>query len=385
LTGLKWSCVETAGYHHLVPALAKVGDTFAVPLRGRGFGLCRIVWTNPRWRHTSVVGLDWFGKEPPALAEARKAKLLEMTHPGYAGVCWVRVLKALEVPGHYARVGNIRPGAAERALPLGDDWQDSAHLRRSSVWKAVDQTLLRELRFRDDAKYRAELERRPRPGDVYALPYHGAWGTIAVVGLQGRVDEDRFAARYGLLGGVALSERMPTLGEALAGLSPSRMLLTTTDPLPDAARLLGHAAPVAEMPEDLTVMGGWQSCLPPPPMTAAAKAAPPAHLPPARTPITLATVDVTTLFESWRVKVSADELAAARRIVDALVIALRAAKTTEAARRAIVRCVCALNAADTFIETVEREDLCLLLGDLGRAAGVPGDDVDELVDRERDW
>jgi hypothetical protein len=35
--------------------------------------------------------------------------------------------------------------------------------------------------------------------------------------------------------------------------------------------------------------------------------------------------------------------------------------------------------------TVEREDLCVLLGDLGRAAGMPGDEVDVLVERERDW
>jgi hypothetical protein len=131
-------------------------------------------------------------------------------------------------------------------------------------------------------------------------------------------------------------------------------------------------------------MGGWQSCLPVPPASAS-PAAPPAHEPPARAPVTLATVDATTLFESWRAKVSADELAAARRIVGELVTALRAAKTTAAARRALVRGVRALNAADTFIETVEREDLCLLLGDLGRAAGMPADDVDQLVDRERDW
>jgi hypothetical protein len=68
-----------------------------------------------------------------------------------------------------------------------------------------------------------------------------------------------------------------------------------------------------------------------------------------------------------------------------MVSSLRAAKTEPSSRQAIVRAVRALNAADTFIETVEREDLCSALGELGRAAGLAGGAVDALVDQERDW
>jgi hypothetical protein len=373
-----------------VPTAAKVGDTFAVPLRSRGYGLCRIVWTKALWGQTSVVALDWFGKAPPSLADARKAPLLEMTHPGYAGVCWVRLVKGgREVPAAFKRIGNIRPTAEEDALPLGEkNWHDPLQVRRSSVWKAIGDTLAREHRFRHDAAYRAELEGRPRPGAIYAVPYHGLWGVISAVGIEGRVDEDRFATRFVLVGARKLFDRVPALDEAVAALTDRRGPVQSSHPLPDDARLLGETAPVAEMPEKLESLGGWQSCLPPPPKVAASDPAPPAPATApsaARAPMTLAGADPRRLFESWRDTVAAGELAKTRAIVGRLVSALRKSKTSATARGAIVRAVRALNAADTFIETVEREDLCVVLGDLGRSAGLPGDEVDALVDRERDW
>src|SRR5512145_3511588 len=106
-----------------------VGDTFAVPWKKGAFGLCRVVWTQREWRHTSVVCLEWFGAAPPELAVARSARLLELTHPGYSGVCWVRILKGQHIPDGYVELGRFEPTPEERALPLGDVWEDPLHLR----------------------------------------------------------------------------------------------------------------------------------------------------------------------------------------------------------------------------------------------------------------
>jgi G:T/U-mismatch repair DNA glycosylase len=102
-------------------------------------------------------------------------------------------------------------------------------------------------------------------------------------------------------------------------------------------------------------------------------------------PFAVHTIRVPKLFATWRGKASSAEINTARTIVGRLVTALRAAESPAAAQQAIKIAVRALNAADTFIETVEREDLCALLSELGQSAGIAKNAVDALIDRERDW
>lgn len=367
-----------------MPKLALVGDTFAVRLRNRSYGACRIVWTRHDWGHTSVVALDWLGRSVPALQDVRLAPMLELTHPGYAGPCWVRILKGLRVPESYVELGNVAPSAEELSLPLGDDWRDPRHVHRSSVWKAVDHTLYREHRFRADAKYRAELGTRPQPGDVYAVPVGTSWGVAQVLAVWGRVDEDSLATSYIITGSSEIHAEAPVFAEARAGLG-SRGLVSVTDLPPEGARKLGNAPLAAAVPDRVNTLGGWRSALPRPPVgeRAAAPAAP--EPPRAGTPLTLESIEPRKLFPHWRGKVTPEELSTARRIVGRLVTTLRRAKSPANAERAIVAAIQALNEADTFIETVEREDLSDVLVALGRSAGLAPEAVVSLVDREREW
>jgi hypothetical protein len=55
------------------------------------------------------------------------------------------------------------------------------------------------------------------------------------------------------------------------------------------------------------------------------------------------------------------------------------------AEGALDQAVRAFNDGGVSIETTEREDLCALLGALGRSAGLPGRAVDARVERTRDW
>jgi hypothetical protein len=93
-------------------------------------------------------------------------------------------------------------------------------------------------------------------------------------------------------------------------------------------------------------------------------------------------------FTDWSGYTSPANLRLARRIVRDLIdelIALEGAgdelAQLDAFRRAVVRFNAADNGDDPFIETVEREDICDLLGDIADAAGL----TDYDVTSSRDW
>jgi hypothetical protein len=366
-----------------------VGDTFAVRLKSRKYGLCRVVWTKHAWKHTSVVCLDWFGDDVPTLATAKKQTPLVMQHPNYEGICWVRILRGLTAPPGYVHLGKTKPTPTERALRLGDDWHDPEQRYRSSVWKAVDHTLERERRWRVDAKYKKTIEESPRPGDVFAmlLTKSKRWMVARVLRVVGRVDEDKYATRWNIAGYEPLFDSRPTLAEAKKTLvlpSPRhrRDVVSTGDDKPKGLLLLGNLPPSKEEDKlEVNTYASWTAIRPLEELLASPRAKPQA---PAKPP-TLTTIALPKLFVHWKDRIGSAEVARCRKIVGDLTKRLQSAEGPTEKRTALVEAVKRFNAVDSFIETTEREELCELFGSLGASAGLAPKAVERLVDEHRDW
>ncbi|MFO0572038.1 MAG: hypothetical protein U0263_40825 [Polyangiaceae bacterium] len=162
------------------------------------------------------------------------------------------------------------------------------------------------------------------------MPLGPIWGVAQLVAISGRIDEDSLAIRHWVTGSSTAYEQAPSLEQARSGLADATRIVSSGDLPPENAVHLGRAPVSVSIPEWVDVLGGWQSVLPrvPKAETDARVSAPPSPAPPRNVPAPLTLASV---------------------------------------------------------ETVEREDLCAALSELGRSAGMDADALHALIDRERDW
>lgn len=93
-----------------------VGDTFAVPLEGGRFSVCRVLAVNERGDMVLVVNADWFGRKVPEPGNPALGSVLRLTHHNWArqpSAAWV----AGAPPEDFIPIGNIPPEAGEDAVP----------------------------------------------------------------------------------------------------------------------------------------------------------------------------------------------------------------------------------------------------------------------------
>jgi hypothetical protein len=92
------------------------GDTFAVPLEGGRFAVCRVLAVNERGNVVLVANADWIGSQAPDAQNPALRSVLRLTHHswgGQASAAWVSGAP----PEDYIRIGNIPPEPGEDAIP----------------------------------------------------------------------------------------------------------------------------------------------------------------------------------------------------------------------------------------------------------------------------
>lgn len=219
------------------------GELIAVKMRNRRYGLIWVVGEAGPGELCRVVGLEWFGKEPPSEEEAVAAELMHLSHHWFADLPFAARLIASPKP---AMVACGFCGV----LP---EWLDFDFASQQTDWKAIAATLYREYRWREDPKYRVAVEAEPQVGDTHAfelLPEVGGWGAGRVIVATGSISADRYAVRRIIFAVPARWEAKPTLAEVEAAIAargdhPRAGEIGTTDELPDTFELIGNLPPTA--------------------------------------------------------------------------------------------------------------------------------------------
>jgi hypothetical protein len=88
-----------------VPA---AGDTFAVPLEGGRFAVCRVLAVNERGDMVLVANADWIGRQVPDARDPALRSVLRLTHHSWGGrpsAAWVIGAP----PEDFTPIGNIPP------------------------------------------------------------------------------------------------------------------------------------------------------------------------------------------------------------------------------------------------------------------------------------
>jgi hypothetical protein len=218
------------------------GELIALEMRNRRYGLIWVVGEAGASELCRVVGLEWFGKEPPSEAEAAEAELMHLTHHWYGDMPFAARLIRSPKP---TMVGC---GFCE-VLP---EWLDFDFASQQTRWKGIAATLYREYRWREQPKYRAQVEGLPQVGDTHAfeLPEIGGWGAARVIATAAKIEVDRYALRRIVFGVPARWDSPPTLAEVEAardahGAEPRFGEIATTDELPAHFRPVGNLPPSA--------------------------------------------------------------------------------------------------------------------------------------------
>lgn len=229
----------------------RTGELIAVKMRNRRYGLIWVVGAAKRGELCRVVGLEWFGREPPSEEVAAEAQLLHLSHRWYDDLPFAARLIESSKPTMVA-VGSCE------VLP---EWLDFDFVSQQTDWKAIAATLYREYRWREDAKYRASIADLPQVGDTYAFELRedvGGWGAGRVIRATGSIGADRYSVRRIVFGVPARWEKKPSLAEvesAIAARSehPRFGEIGTTDALPKSFVPLGNLPPT---PEELALVDG---------------------------------------------------------------------------------------------------------------------------------
>ncbi len=217
------------------------GELIAVKMRNRRYGLIWVVGEAGAGELCRIVGLEWFGKEPPSEDEAADAQLMHLSHRWYDDLPFAARLIRSSKPTMVAC------GFCE-VLP---EWRDFDFVSQQTDWKAIAATLYREYRWREDPKYRASVEALPQVGDTHTFELGedvGGWGAGRVIVATGSIAADRYAIRRIVFGVPARWERKPTLADVETAIArrPDRPRFgetATTDALPDSFELLGNLPP----------------------------------------------------------------------------------------------------------------------------------------------
>jgi len=99
------------------------GDTFAVPLEGGRFAICRVLAVNERGDMVLVANADWIGRNVPDARDPALRSHLRLTHHSWSGqpsAAWVIGAP----PEDFIPIGNISLRAGEDALSQAGtgDW-----------------------------------------------------------------------------------------------------------------------------------------------------------------------------------------------------------------------------------------------------------------------
>src|SRR5262245_34205970 len=92
------------------------GDTFAVPLEGGRFAVCRVLAVSERGDMVLVANADWIGRREPDAQDPALRSVLRLTHHSWGGrpsAAWVSGAP----PEDFILIGNIPRGAGEDAIP----------------------------------------------------------------------------------------------------------------------------------------------------------------------------------------------------------------------------------------------------------------------------
>ncbi len=216
------------------------GELIAVKMRNRRYGLVWVVGEAGPGELCRIVGLEWFGKEPPSEDEAAAAELMHLSHRWYDDLPFAARLIRSPKPTM------IACGFCE-VLP---EWRTFDFASQQTTWKAIAATLYREYRWRRDPKYRARVEAAPQVGDTHAfeLPEIGGWGAGRVIAATGAIQPDRSAVRRVIVGVPARWPSKPSLADVEAALAARRAHprfgeIATTDDLPETFEPIGRLAP----------------------------------------------------------------------------------------------------------------------------------------------
>ena len=96
-----------------VPA---AGKTFAVPLEGGRFAVCRVLAVNERGDMVLVANADWIGRRVPDARDPALRSILRLTHHNWGGqpsAAWVIGAP----PEDFIPIGNLPPSTGEDAVP----------------------------------------------------------------------------------------------------------------------------------------------------------------------------------------------------------------------------------------------------------------------------
>ena len=117
---LPWSLRSATGgrvvKRHPKKPVPAAGDTFAVPLEGGRFAVCRVLAADERGDMVLVANADWIGRQVPDARDPALRSVLRLTHHSWGGrpsAGWVIGAP----PDEFIPIGNIQPQTGEDAIP----------------------------------------------------------------------------------------------------------------------------------------------------------------------------------------------------------------------------------------------------------------------------